>query len=524
MKKKRHKVILIIMDGWGTAPTIEGNAINQARTPIYNTLIKHCPHSLLYAAGSEVGLMWGERGNSEVGHMNLGAGRVAWQDLARVTQSIMDQSFFNNSSLVSAMTHVKKNNSGLHLIGLVSTGGVHSHLDHLIALLDLAQKYQVSRVYIHMFTDGRDTPPRVAHEFIKKLHQRFWEKKFGWIATVSGRYYAMDRDNHWERTKLAAEAILDGKGIQTNSPKEAINQAYLRGESDEFIRPTVITFRHRPIAQISNNDAIIFFNIRADRTGQIVKLILAANRKNIFFATMTDYNLSGTMIAYPAVNLNKILAEEISASKLTQLHIAETEKYAHVTYFFNCGQENPFPGEKRILVPSPRVPTYDLRPEMSAAEVTQKLVAIFPDLKPDFTVLNFANSDMVGHTGNINATIDAVETVDFMIGEIIEKLLSDELSIIITADHGNAEQMINPKTNEIDKEHTINPVPLIIITNPKIRQLVSANPEDTSPDEKMKVALQTPNGVLADVAPTILDLMQVDKPQEMLGQSLVEYI
>jgi len=450
----------------------------------------------------------------------LGAGRVVWQDLARISRSISDQTFFANKTLLDLLSYVKNNNKKLHLLGLVSDGGVHSHIDHLLAFVQAIKNSKIQSAFIHMITDGRDSPPKNALTYLEKLENSLANSEIK-IASVSGRYYAMDRDKHWERTERAYRVIVEGIGEKSQSAKDALQQAYSKNETDEFISPTAIcNSQNNPLVKVEDGDGIIFFNFRADRMRQITTAILKPDfkdfkreiiPKNLKAVTMTSYEENKKLpvqVLFPPVNLKNTLAEVISNNNLHQLHIAETEKYAHVTYFFNGGREEPFPNEDRILVPSPRVATYDLKPEMSAHEITKKLI---PNLKNyDFIVVNFANPDMVGHTGNMDAAIKAVETVDKCLGEIIPKALGLDKTIIITADHGNVEQLIDPD-KKIDKEHTINPVPLILIQ--KNNKLATEN-------NITNFLNQSPIGILADVAPTILDIMGIEKPTEMTGQSL----
>lgn len=529
--ENNNKVLLIILDGWGLSPIEEGNAILQAKTPVLDSLISQFPHSALSASGNEVGLENGEMGNSEVGHLNLGTGRISQQDLPRINNSISDGSFYDNDRLLEACNWVKKNNSKLHLLGLVSNGGIHSHIDHLLALLELAKKQNIKDVVIHMITDGRDCPAKSSESFLEKLNQKIKETGVGKIVTVSGRFYAMDRDKNWERIEKAYNAMVLGEGEQAVSAETAIKSAYERGESDENITPTAISNSQFPI---SNNDAIVFFNYRQDRAKQLASALCDPEFKgfkrkkiikNMFFVSFTNFGHEPSplvKIAFFADKIQNQLAKIISESKLTQLHIAETEKYAHVTHFFNGGIEKEFAGEKRILIPSPKVATYDKKPEMSAIELTKQLTTYNLQHRPDFTVLNFANPDMVGHTGNLTATIKACETVDKCLGKILLNLCtSTPLNLIIVGDHGNAEQMINPTTKDPDKEHTTNSVPFILVNSDK---RLAISDKQMSIEEKMTFAATQPTGVLADVSPTIIDLLGLQKPQEMNGQSLKDII
>lgn len=516
-------VLLIIMDGVGLSPVTDGNAVYQAKTPCFDDLIKNYPTALLHASGQEVGLSFGEMGNSEVGHLNLGTGRVVIQDLPRINQSIKSNAFFENTELLAACEYVKKNNSTLHLIGLASNGGVHSHIDHLLSLIELAKQQSVKKVAIHMIADGRDTSPKIAKTFVKKIEEKIKSSGVGVIATVIGRYYAMDRDKHWiDRTKLAYELFTEGKGEKFSSADEAIDGGYQKNESDETLTPKIIDSNYI----IKEKDAIISYNYRIDRIKQITDVFIDPTFKdytrgkyinNLLFVSFTNYGFEPTdfvKIAFLSSRLNNPLAEMLAQNNCSHLHIAETEKYAHVTYFFNGGEEKPYKHEDRILVPSPRVKSYNQKPEMSAKIVANKFINYFKSKKPLFTVLNFANADMVGHTGDMKATVKAVETVDNCISEIIKNLTGTGVRIIITADHGNAEQMVNPETGDIDKEHTTNPVPFILYSDKK------------QPSELDKIALSTvqPVAVLADVAPTILSFLNIKPPKEMNGQNLRDII
>ena len=516
---KNKPVILVIMDGFGITAMDSGNSVLHAKTPNFDKIISNYPTALLSASGQEVGLEFGEIGNSEVGHLNIGTGRVIMQDLPRINLSIEDKSFFANKELIDACCHVNKNKSRLHLVGLTSDGGVHSHLDHLLALIDFAKNQKIKNVYIHMITDGRDTSPKVAKNYIKKINDKISKCGVGKIATICGRFYAMDRDNHWEdRTKLAYDLWTNGIGENIDNAESAIDASYKAGENDENIKPKMIEKE----GTVKDKDALIFYNYRIDRTRQITESLIDPNfknfkrnnyLKNMMFVMFTNYGFEPTRmvkIAFFARNIELPLGEIISKSKLSQFHIAETEKYAHVTYFFNGGKEKPYASEERILVPSPRIESYDKKPEMSAKEVTKKLLTFYNNKKPDFIVVNFANPDMVGHTGNYNATVKAVETVDSCIGEIIKIAEKGEANAIITADHGNCEQMINPETSEEYKEHTTNAVPFTIISDKK---------QDTGFSKEALGGLQ-PVAVLADIAPTVIDFLEIKKPNKMNGQSL----
>lgn len=518
-------VILIILDGFGLSTISEGNAVLMAKTPCFDDLIKNYPTTSLKASGQEVGLEFGEMGNSEVGHLNLGTGRIIMQDLPRIDQTIENGLFFKNKEMLECSEIVKKNNSTLHLFGLVSRGGVHSHLNHLLALLDLAKQQNVKNVFIHIITDGRDTPPKQIQADLQILEKKIKEISLGKIVTICGRFYAMDRDKHWDdRTKLSYDLVTQGKGEKYNSVEEAINKIYSQKLSDENFTPSVIGDYNG----IKDRDAMVFFNFRSDRAKQITQCLIDPvfdkfKRdkviKDLFFVSFTNYGFEPTSkvkIAFFSNEIKNSLAETISANGSSQLHIAETEKYAHVTYFFNGGKESPFAKEERILVPSPRINSYDQKPEMSAKEICNKFLSFFESKKPSFTVINFANPDMVGHTGNLKATIKAIEIVDACLKEIISKLSGSDCQIIITADHGNAEQMIDPETKQIDKEHSTNPVPFIIIDN----ELLGKGKKL----DKTTLASLPPAAVLSDVTTTVIDLLNVNKPGGMSGESLKNII
>lgn len=522
-------LVLLILDGFGMSPLEQGNAIFLSPTPNFDQLLSYFPHATLRASGEEVGLAWGEIGNSEVGHLNLGTGRITMQDLPRIDKSIQDGSFFNNQELLEAYDRIKKNGKNLHIIGLISAGGVHSHIKHLFALLDLAQKMQVKNVFVHYITDGRDTPAKIALNDLKSIEAKFTNLGFGKIATVAGRYFAMDRDKHWDRISKAYEAMFNPNyPSKYNSAAEAINEAYNNGKTDEFIEPSQIAGTPR----IDEDDSIIFFNYRSDRAKQISESIIdnqfngfkrSKVLKLFYFVSFTSYGnepSSQVKVAFFAQKVTNQLAKIVSDNNLRQLHLAETEKYAHVTYFFNAGQEEPFNNEERILVQSPKVATYDLKPEMSVEEVTSRFKEYFLKNKPAFSVINFANPDMVGHTGILQATKLAITAVDKALGNLSNTVLSSGANLIVSADHGNAEQMINPQTNEVDKEHTSNPVPLILAFSEK--KFNKAQQVDLN--YKIAYAATQPIGVLADVTATCLDIMEIAKMPEITGQSLRKLI
>jgi len=507
-----RNTLLIVLDGWGSSPQIEGNAIFNANTPFFNFLIRSYPSTNLNASSVEVGLNWGEMGNSEVGHLNLGSGRVVWQRLALINNAIADKTFFKNETLQKAAQYAQKTGK-IHLIGLCSNGGVHSHIDHLWTLLEWAKNKKIKEVFIHVILDGRDTAPKIADKFLKEIEEKLKHYKNAKIASVCGRYFAMDRDKNWDRTQKAFDAIAKGKGTAISSALEGLASAYGKGQRDEFVEPMVVNVGNAPLATVSPEDTVIFFNFREDRARQLTSLFLK-NMPTVHFITFTAYSPDlKTEVVFQQVSMKNVLAEVLSAQNLTQVHIAETEKYAHVTYFFDGGRQSPFPGEKYIVVPSCKVKTYDLKPEMSANDIKDQFLKYFQTNKPDFSLINFANGDMVGHTGNFKATIIAVETVDKCLAEIIPIVLKSQTTIIVTADHGNAEEMTRSHGTGEDTEHSTYPVPFIIIDGEKTFS-------DPGQSVKSDLAVKPAVGVLADVAPTILDIMEITKPVEMTSQSL----
>lgn len=490
-------ILLMILDGWGISKRKEGNAILHAHTPHFDGLCSQYPHSMLGASGEDVGLPDRYMGNSEVGHLNLGAGRIVYQDFTRINKAIRDGTFFKERYFLEAVKRVKKNKTTLHLMGLVSDGGVHSHINHLFALLKLAETHSIQPV-VHCFLDGRDVLPRSAGVYLKELRKEL-QKRGGSIGTLMGRYYAMDRDNRWERTRKAYEALTGQSGLHAESVEKALEASYAKGDSDEFVQPTIIG------EPIKDGDSIIFFNFRPDRARQITKAFVddpfrhfERKKLHVYFVCMTEYEDDiKAPIVYPPQSLKNTLGEVLSHHNLKQLRIAETEKYYHVTYFFNGGEEEPFKGEDRILIPSPKVATYDLKPEMSAYEITDRVIKEIHSREYDVIILNFANPDMVGHTGVFSAAIRAIEVIDECIGEIVSGLHEEDI-LLITGDHGNAEKMTELTSQELYTAHTSNPVPFVITKECIIR-----------------------SGILADVAPTILDLLGITKPEEMDGESLI---
>ncbi|MCD4761236.1 2,3-bisphosphoglycerate-independent phosphoglycerate mutase [bacterium] len=519
-------VVLVILDGFGIAPPSRANAISLAKTPNFDKYSQNYPVMPLAASGEAVGLSWGEMGNSQVGHLSLGSGLIPYQNLPRITKSITDGDFYNNEIFIKACQHSKDNNSALHLMGLVSSGGVHSYNEHLYALIELAAQQKVERLYIHVFLDGRDTPYNSGSNFISKLQDKLQQVGLGTIATLSGRFYAMDRDNRWDRTAKAWQVLVNGVSDEKfDDPLKAIEKSYSKKVYDEEFIPTVIVDdMGQPRGQIKDKDAVIFFNFRSDRARQLTKaLVLPGFEKfkrpyfqNLFMATMTEYEKDlPTSVAFPPTVIEMPLARVISEAGLKQLHIAETEKYAHVTYFFNGGQEKIYEGEDRSLIPSPQVTSYDQKPAMSAREITAKTTQFIKEGLYDFIVINYANPDMVGHTGNIQATIEAIEILDQLVGELVDTTLSYDGVVLITADHGNAEKLYDLQTGEIDKEHSNNPVPLFIVGNEFAGKSVLAGVTGTD------LSHVTPVGVLSDITPTILKIMGLKKPPEMTGSSLI---
>ena len=502
--------MLMILDGFGINDNEKANAVKLANTPNIDKLMKTCPTTTIYTSGLNVGLPDGQMGNSEVGHTNIGAGRIVYQELTRITKSIEDGDFFSNPELVEAIENCKKNNSNLHVLGLLSDGGVHSHNRHLYAVLELCKRKDFENVYVHCFMDGRDTPPTSGENYIMQLEEKMKEKGVGKIASISGRYYAMDRDKRWDRVKKCYDALVNGEGNKATSATIAIEDSYQKEVFDEFVEPTVICNGDTPIATIQENDSVIFFNFRPDRARQITRAIVdpdfdgfETKKLKTYFVCFTSYDetMPNVKIAFKKEPIVNTFGEVISKNGLTQLRIAETEKYAHVTFFFNGGEEKQYPGEDRILVPSPKVATYDLQPEMSAREVTENVVKAINSEKYNAIILNYANPDMVGHTGSLPAAIKAVETIDECVGKVVEAVLAHDGTLIITADHGNCEQMIDYKTGEPHTAHTTNPVPLILVSN----------------NENYKVK----SGKLADLAPTLLEILGIEKPAEMTGESIL---
>ena len=508
MNKK--PVMLMILDGFGINENTDGNAVKLAKTPNIDKLMKKYPTTEIYTSGLKVGLPEGQMGNSEVGHTNIGAGRIVYQELTKITKSIEDGDFFTIPEFTEAIENCKKYNSKLHILGLLSDGGVHSHNRHLYGLLEMAKRRDFENVYVHCFLDGRDTPPASAEGYIAELEEKMKEKGIGKIASISGRYYAMDRDKRWDRVKKCYDALVRGEGNKSTSATIAIEDSYQKEVFDEFVEPTVICNGDTPIATIQEHDSVIFFNFRPDRAREITRAIVdkdftdfETEKMDTYFVCFTSYDetMPNVKIAFKKEPLVNTYGEVVSKHGLTQLRIAETEKYAHVTFFFNGGEEKQYPGEDRILVPSPKVATYDLQPEMSAPTVTEIVGEAINSDKYDTIILNYANPDMVGHTGSLPAAIKAVETIDGCVEKVVEAILAHNGTLLITADHGNCEQMIDYKTGEPHTAHTTNPVPLILV----------------SENENLKIK----SGKLADLAPTMLELLGIEQPKEMTGESIL---
>lgn len=515
------KVMLIILDGFGVAPPSKGNAVSRAKMPYYDFLLKNYIHTTIQASGEEVGLPWRDVGNSEVGHGNLGAGRITYQSLPLINRAILDKSFYKNEVLLKAVGHAKKNNSNLHFMGLISSGGVHSHIEHLFTLMDLAKKNRIKKLFIHGFLDGRDTPKDSGIDFVKQIEKKIGLFQPGKIATLSGRFYAMDRDNNWDRIKKVYDAMVLGKGKYCSSPEKAVKNSYKEKVFDEEFIPTVIGQENKPAARVEKGDAIVFFNFRADRARELTKAFVRKEFKgfkrerieDLFFVCLTQYEegLSNEIAFLPRKTSNT-LAEILSRKGLRQLHTAETEKFAHVTFFFNAGEEKPFSGEVHKIIPSSKVASYDKKPEMSARGVTRKVLGAI-DQNYDFIIVNYANPDMVGHTGNLKATIKGLEFVDGCLKKICSKMLDKNGAFLVTADHGNCEEMINLQNGRIEKGHTANPVPLILAGRGLERK-----------SDNVDLSLEPPTGCLADVSPTILSLLGVKEPEVMTGMDLSKVV
>jgi 2,3-bisphosphoglycerate-independent phosphoglycerate mutase len=512
---KPRPVLLVVLDGWGYRPEREANAIAIAGTPNMDALMRDYPWTALKTSGLSVGLPEGQMGNSEVGHTNLGAGRIVYQDLVRINRAVEDGSFFQNPVLLEAMRRARDGSGTVHFMGLFSDGGVHSHVEHLHALLEMARREGVPRAFVHALLDGRDTPPKSGLGYMHDFEKRVGEKGYGKVATVMGRYWAMDRDKRWDRVALAHAAMVKGEGYKTASGAQAIEEAYGRGETDEFVKPTVlVNGGGEPRARVKDGDAIVFFNFRADRAREITRVFVDEKFAEFdvkprprlsYYACMTEYDQTFNLpVAYTPDQPTEIFPELVARAGVAQLRCAETEKYAHVTFFFNGGREVQFPKEDRILVPSPRdVKTYDEKPEMSAREVTDKLVQAIDSKKYGFILVNYANPDMVGHTGILDAAVKAVKVVDECIGRLSKAASGAGMAMLVTADHGNCELMVDPQTGQPHTAHTLGPVPFILA------------------DPDFKGAKLRKEGVLADVAPTALQVLGIPQPKEMKGLGLV---
>ncbi len=511
MSLSKKPLLLMILDGWGYNPDPKGNAVLAARTPVLDSLLEKYPFTFLEASGESVGLPAGQMGNSEVGHLNIGAGRIVYQDLTRINRAIECGDIYDNRTLLEAVKNVKEKNSNLHFMGLFSYGGVHSNINHLKALIGFAADMGISKVYVHAFLDGRDVPPRQAIYDMEDFQQIYSLKGNALIATVSGRYYAMDRDKRWDRTKLAYDALVLGKGLKSIDPVSAVREAYERGENDEFVKPTVITDKDgQPLATINDNDSVIFFNFRPDRARQLTYSFVnecfndfeRTIHPHVHYVCMTEYDEKlAVPLVFPPECIENTLGQVLSCHGLKQLRIAETEKYAHVTFFLNGGIEQRNPGEDRLLVPSPKVATYDLKPEMSAYEVTDALVEQVMSGSYDVIIVNYANMDMVGHTGFFDAAVEAVQIVDTCVGKVVGAVMASGGSVIITADHGNAEKMMDLVSGSPHTAHTSNLVPCIYVCD--------------------EPGLQLRKGKLSDIAPTMLEILGIPKPLEMTGRSLL---
>lgn len=510
MSKK--PTVLMILDGYGLNDKCEANAVCEGKTPVMDKLMAECPFVKGNASGMAVGLPDGQMGNSEVGHLNMGAGRIVYQDLTKITKSIQDGDFFENEALLAACRNVKERDSALHMYGLVSDGGVHSHNTHIYGLLELAKRQGIEKVYVHCFLDGRDTPPASGKDYVAELADKMKEIGVGEIATVMGRYYAMDRDNRWDRVELAYKAMVKGEGKTADSGVCAVQNSYDAEKTDEFVMPTVVMKDGRPTATIKDGDSIIFFNFRPDRAREITRAFCdeeftgfdRGERIKTTYVCFTEYDVTieNKLVAFHKTEITNTFGEFLAANNMTQARIAETEKYAHVTFFFNGGVEEPNEGEDRILVKSPKVATYDLQPEMSAFEVCEKLIAAIKSGKYDVIIINFANPDMVGHTGVEKAAVKAIEAVDECVGRAVEAIKEVDGQMFICADHGNAEQLVDYETGEPFTAHTTNPVPFILV--------------NADPAYKLREG-----GCLADIAPTLIELMGMEQPKEMTGKSLI---
>lgn len=539
-------VVLIVLDGWGVAPSTPGNAISLSKLPFYNHLLKTYPNGLLEASGESVGLPNGEDGNTETGHINIGAGYVVYQDLPRINLSVADGSFFSNHAFLGAIDHARKYQSNIHFLGLIGSGGVHSNIEHLLALLQLMKEQGFYRVYLHLITDGRDSPPKSSIQYIERINAYLENIGFGQISTIMGRYYAMDRDHRWERTELAYKTMTLGSKIQYKNPIQAVKLSYSQGITDEFIKPATLIKQGKPVGLVRANDSVIFFNYRIDRPRQLTKAFVLDNYAkeaniidfdpyavkyfkkhnvelshmgkpfkrdkkidHLYFVTMTEYSryFHVSSVAFPPHIVAHPLGEAISNEGLWQLRMSESEKERFVTYYFNGQREKPFENEDRIIIPSPKVATYDLQPEMSADDLTSVLIKQIKKKKYDFILVNYANPDMVAHTGMIKPTIKACETIDLCLSKLIPEVLTKNGTVFITGDHGNAEELINPQTGTVDTEHSTYPVPFIAINK-----------------KWMNKNIRLSKGILSDIAPSILDYLHIKRPDSMTGRNLLKNV
>lgn len=516
-------VVLVVIDGWGISSNKQGNVLKEVSLPTIEKLDRFYPMTTIQASGISVGLFWGEPGNSEVGHMAMGAGKVIYQNLPRITLSIQDRTFFANENLLSAIRKVKESGGSLHLMGLTGEGSVHSYMEHLLALVEMARENSLQNVYIHAFTDGRDSPPTSGTKTIKILQDKLKAAGVGQIATLCGRNWAMDRNNNWDRIEKAYRMLTEGKGIQATDPIQAMQDSYAKDITDEYLEPTVITENGAPLATIKSGDAVVFFNFREDRARQLTKAFVLPGFDSferdfldLEFVTMTEYEKDlPVKIAFPPEIVTGGLGEVLSAKRMRQLRIAETEKYAHVTYFFNGGKEEPWPGEDRILIPSPAVARFDEAPEMNAMLVTEKVLDAVKSEKYDFILINYANADMVGHTGTEEACKTAVQTIDKVLSQLVPAVLGAGGCLLITSDHGNIEEIKNFHTGQIDTEHSSNPVPLWFVTPDNHREKSA---------EEVARAQSEVGGLLSDIAPTVLEIMGIEKPSSMNGESLLSLL
>lgn len=517
-------VVLVVLDGWGISSNNQGNILKEAALPTIEKLRHYYPMTTLQASGISVGLPWGEVGNSEVGHMAMGAGKIIYQNLPRISLSIQDGTFFKNPVLLSAIKEVKKNNSSLHLMGLLGYGSIHSYVEHIHALLEMAKQNELKNVFLHIFTDGRDSPPTSGTKSIQTLQEKIKIFEAGKIATLCGRNWAMDRNNNWDRVEKAYSMLTEGKGEKTEDLLLYLRNSYVKGVTDEYIEPVIITEGGKPVGLIQDNDSVIFFNFREDRSRELTHAFVLPGfekfpRKKMLklnFVTMTEYeNDLPVSIAFPKEEIKMGLGEILSKNKKKQLRIAETEKYAHVTYFFNGGKEEAWPGEDRLLVPSPTVSSFDLAPEMSAPEITEKVIEAVQKKKYDFILINYANADMVGHTGKKTPCIEAVKAIDKSLSILIPAVLDAGGCLLITSDHGNIEEIKNFYTGETDTEHSSNPVPLWYL-----------NPTNNREKNGFDIVRQESEigGLLSDIAPTILEIMGIEKPKEITGESLLSML